>query len=341
MLLEGIFVPLTTPFHPDGRLFPSKLESNVERYSRTPAAGMLLPGREGEGDSLTDAETIEVLRTAVAAAADEKVMIASVGRESVRATLIMAEAAATAGYDAISVRAPLFAGDPAMRAEVLTYFRTLADGASLPVVLVDGEARPLADEVISDLAGHPQVIGAMLAAERVARVREMTSALSREVSVTPVFAAATGRMLRRGQASFVSAASLGGGAAIAVMPAQPAVKTRTKRVGFQLLATGTATMLEGWNGGASGAVPTLGACAPQACCEVWQAFKDGDPALAAEKQERVRRAAELVNGWEGIAALKYGCDLNAYFGGRPRLPLLALTAERRFEVERVLAGLKN
>ena len=47
-------------------------------------------------------------------------------------------------------------------------------------------------------------------------------------------------------------------------------------------------MLESWQSGAVGAVPRVGACAPQACCEVWQAFKDGDLPLAEEKQERVR-----------------------------------------------------
>jgi dihydrodipicolinate synthase/N-acetylneuraminate lyase len=100
-------------------------------------------------------------------------------------------------------------------------------------------------------------------------------------------------------------------------------------------------MLQAWDNGATGALPRLAACAPQACCEVWQAFKDGDPALAAEKQERVRLAGDLMEGSSGIATLKYGCDLNAYFGGTPRLPLLPLRADHREAVERLLGGLKN
>ena len=100
-------------------------------------------------------------------------------------------------------------------------------------------------------------------------------------------------------------------------------------------------MLDAWIAGAVGAVPTLGACAPQACCEVWQAFKDGDPALAAEKQHRILKAAKLVEGWRGISALKYGCDLNSYYGGRARLPLLPLSDAERSAVEGALAGLKN
>ena len=136
MLLEGIYLPLTTPFYPDGRLYLRKLEHNVDRYSRTPASGLMVLGRVGEADSLTDDETRQVLTTAIAVAAKEKVMIAAVGRESVFATLLMADAAANAGYDGIVVRPPAFAFDPALRLETLTYFRSIADRAGLPILLV-------------------------------------------------------------------------------------------------------------------------------------------------------------------------------------------------------------
>jgi len=348
MLLEGIFLPLTTPFYPDGRLNVRKLEANAERYSRTPAAGMLVLGRVGEADGLTDGETREALGAAIGAAADEKVMVAGVGRESVAATLELAQAAAEHGYDAVAVRPPEFAGDAAMRVELLTYFRAVADRSALPVLLVNERERPLSVATIGELAGHAQVIGVVDAeatGERVARLQAATADVSREVAVTPVFAAATGRMLRRmeagGPGNFVRAESLGGGAAIAVAAPRPAVKTRRKRVGFQVLAGSTSGMLEAWMAGAVGAAPRLGACAPQACCEVWQAFRDGDGALAAEKQDRVRSAGERMEGWKGIAALKYGCDLNGYFGGRARLPLIGLTAQEREAVERELAGMKN
>jgi 4-hydroxy-2-oxoglutarate aldolase len=346
MLLEGIFLPLTTPFHPDGRLFLRKLESNVERYSRTPAAGMLVLGEAGEAAGLTDRESAQVLTTAIAAAADEKVMLAAVGRASVSATLELAEHAAAAGYDAIAVRGPAFTGDAAMRMELRTYFEAIADRAPLPMVLLSEPERPLPLDMMTALAGHPQVIAAIdsnSAPDRLAELLRLTAAVKRDVTVTSTFAAATGRMLRHTQigGNFVSAESLGGGAAVAQAAARPALKTRTKRVGFQVLAGSTGAMLEAWTGGASGALPRLAACAPQACCEVWQAFKDGDPALAAEKQQRVLQAGNLVEGWARIAALKYGCDLNAYFGGRPRLPLLPLAADGREAVERALAGLKN
>lgn len=345
MLLEGIFLPLTTPFHPDGRLFLHKLAMNVEHYSRTQAAGMLVLGQAGEAGSLTDVEVRRVLETAIGTAADEKVMIAAAGRDGVAATLLLAEAATELGYDAIAVRAPEFGADTTMRAELMTHFRTVADRAGLPVVLLSESARPLDGAVLAELAMHPNILGVIdgeVSAEKVAGILAATANVSRQVTVTTTFAAATRRMLveRVATENFVSASSLSAGTAV-LAPSAPAIKTRTKKVGFQVLAASTSGMLEAWNAGAAGAVPTLGACAPQACCEVWQAFKDGDPALAAEKQHRILKAAALVEGRRGIAALKYGCDLNAYFGGRARLPLLPLGEAERGAVEDALAGLKN
>jgi dihydrodipicolinate synthase/N-acetylneuraminate lyase len=335
MLLEGIFLPLTTPFHADGRLFVSKLAANVARYSRTPAAGFLVLSECGEADGLTGEETLTVLRTVGESAAREKVLIASVGRESVFATLQLAAAAAECGYDAVAVRPASLTAEPSMEVEAMTYLRAVADGAALPLVLLDHPARTLPAGAIEELAGHPNVIGmvdAAGAAGQVSRSRSLTAAIHRQVTVTTVFAAATRRMLQP-----TSSGSLGG---VAVLEAQPALKTRTRRVGFQILTGSTATMLQAWQAGAIGSVPRLAACAPQACCEVWQAFRDGDLPLAEEKQERVRQAASAVEGAAGVGALKYGCDFNAYYGGRPRLPLLAPTAAHMAQVEHLLAGMR-
>lgn len=353
MLLEGIFLPLTTPFYPDGRLYVRKLEHNIDRYSRTPAAGMFVLGSAGEAEGLTDDEVRTVLMNAIGAAAKTKVMIAGVGRASVFASLALTEMAATADYDAVAVRAPEFFADPSMRTEVITYFQAIADRSPLPVVLISDRERPLEIEILLQLASHPQVVGVIedhISPERTAQLVSLTSEVRRDVVVTTLFAAVTRRMLHvadaesdgTGRGNFVSAASLGGDAlALALMPPVASLKTRIKRVGFQVLAGSSGGMLDAWTAGAVGAVPRLGACAPQACCEVYQAFKDGDGKLAQEKQLRVSMAARHMEGWSGVAALKYGCDLNAYFGGRPRLPLIAPNAEQRATIEHELKSLRN
>jgi 4-hydroxy-2-oxoglutarate aldolase len=354
MLLEGLQLPLTTPFYPDGRLNLPKLEHNVARYSKTPVAGLVALSDFGEPTMLSEEETRQTLRSVAGAAGAEKVLMAGISRDSVAGTLDLAETAADFGYDAVLVKAPSFlragAANEHARA-LLTYFRVVADRSPLPVVLysaasVQGGLLPVG--MVIELAGHPQIIGLVDGAggrERVAALREERARVKREVSVTAVFAAVTGRMKVRDDGAaggLIGADTLtGGGAALAVAPAKMAAKTRTKVVGFQVLAGDTAGMLEAFRAGAVGAMAPFAASAPQACYEVLAAWKDGDEGLAQEKQVRLRSVAEKVEEELGVAGIKFGCDLNGYFGGRPRLPLLPLTGEERVKIEVLMQGLRH
>jgi 4-hydroxy-2-oxoglutarate aldolase len=349
MLLEGLQLPLTTPFYPDGRLNLGKLEHNVARYSKTPAAGLVALTVTGEGSLLSDEEARHALETVAGAAAAEKVLMANVSRDSVVATLRMAEYAADLGYDAVLVR-----GSSATRnvKEAVAYFQTLADRAPLPVVLsstVQPNGGAISLETVSEVAGHPRIIGMVDSSGEVARVdrlRTLTEGVRHEVTVTSVFAAVTGRMQSRGGNSsggaIVSADKLtDGGTVLAVAPASVQLKTRVKAVGFQMLAGTTAGMLKGLQSGMVGAMVPLAACAPQACYEVLAAWKEGDQGLAHEKQERLLAPALRVEAQLGVPGIKYGCDVNGYFGGAARLPLLPVTGAERTEIEALLQGIRN
>ena len=201
-------------------------------------------------------------------------------------------------------------------------------------------------DLIAELARHGNVIGLYdegLTVERYRAIAEATKGKRREVLVTAIFAPVTRRMVRGRQdaeSGLVSAAALAGGTAVAV-PELKGLKTRTKVVGFQVMGAGSAVgLVELLEAGAAGAMLALSAAAPQGCYEAFAAFKDGDPALAAEKGERLVEADAAIRAL-GIAGVKYGCDCNGYFGGAPRLPRLPLDAEGRAVVERVPQGIRN
>jgi dihydrodipicolinate synthase/N-acetylneuraminate lyase len=119
------------------------------------------------------------------------------------------------------------------------------------------------------------------------------------------------------------------------------LKTRQKEVGFQILA-GTAQRLQPClDAGAVGGVLAFSSPAPTACYEIFAAWKEGDPELAKLKQERVSKAATRVASQIGIPGVKYALDLNGYYGGPPRLPLLPLTADLKSEVERLMLDVRN
>jgi 4-hydroxy-2-oxoglutarate aldolase len=351
MLLEGIFAAVPTPFYLDERVYFRKIEHNMARYSRGLLSGMVVLGSTGEAVELTDAESREVLRVAAEATAPEKVLIAGVGRESVRATVELAEAAAELEYDAVLVRTPTYYAPLMTTAAVLHYYRSVADRSPLPVILYHipkfvPYAFPV--EVIAELAQHPNIIATKDSTGSVERIKALVAATKnaprRTVPVTTVFEAVTGRMLKpRAEASggFVSASELGGGVAVAVAPTAAQIKTRTKEVGFQVLTGSPGTLLESLEAGANGSVLGFAACAPQACQEIYLAWKDHDKPLAAEKQLRIAGASQRIAGALGIPGIKYGCDFNGYYGGRARSPLLALTADEKAEVERLLAEIRN
>jgi 4-hydroxy-2-oxoglutarate aldolase len=354
MLLEGLQLPLTTPFYPDGRLNFLKLEQNAARYSKTPVAGLVALGGSGEPTLLSEEETRQVLRSVVDAAAAEKILMAGVSRDSVAGALELAESAAKFGYDAVLVKQPsLFrTGARGEQAKaILTYFQAVADRSALPLVLYSGASEQgglLPVEMVIELAAHPQILGLIDAAggrTRFEAFKTVTLRVKREVTVTAVFAAVTGRMQARNEGTdggLISANTLtGGGAGVAIASGKTVAKMRTKAVGFQMLSGSTAGMLEGLRGGAVGAMPPFAASAPQACYEVLAAWKDGDEGLAEEKQVRLQGVADRVEEQLGVAGIKFGCDLNGYFGGRPRLPLLPLSGEERAEIEGLMQGLRN
>lgn len=355
MLLEGIFPAITTPFHADGRPHWHNLERNVERYSRTPAAGLVLMGSTGEAVMLNDEESRHLLQVASGAAGQDKVLIAGVGRESVIETLRMIDEAAKQDCDVALVRTPHFYRPQMRPPEMLNYYRIVADRSPLPVLLYSVPAYTqynLPADTAAELAHHPNIIGIKDSSGDVDRIRQLVQATAsaprRSVTVTATFTAVTGRMLT----SSMAAAGLAGALMPADMlstgellmplaPSAPQFKTRTREVGFQVLCGSAQTLLPSLSAGATGGVLAMAAFAPQACAEIYMAWKDQDAPLAEEKQARVVQAAEIVCGRMGVPGVKYGCDLNGYYGGVPRLPLLPLNGAEKMQVEELLHDLKQ
>jgi 4-hydroxy-2-oxoglutarate aldolase len=106
--------------------------------------------------------------------------------------------------------------------------------------------------------------------------------------------------------------------------------------------TGAAnTLLEALEAGAAGAILGLAACTPQACQEIYFAWKDHDLKLAAEKQQRILAANKFIVGELGIGGIKHACDFNGFYGGRPRIPLIAPSSKERLQIEQLLADIRN
>jgi dihydrodipicolinate synthase/N-acetylneuraminate lyase len=355
MLLHGIFPPITTPFYPDGNVYHKKLEANVERYSRTPSAGIVVQGSTGEAILLSDQERRDVLKTAIAAAAPNKVMIAGTGIESAHETLKLTEYAAELGYDAAMVRTPHYYKKQMLPANILAFYRTVADRSPLPVLIYNfpgATGYDIPAELVNELADHPNIVGIKESSGNLEKVKKMvdgTRHVKRSATVTETFEAATPRMLKAAATDasnggqLVAVESLSGGSkpSSAAVSVVGKLKTRQKEVGFQVMV-GAAHQLEpSLARGAVGAILAFASPAPMACYEIYAALKEGDTALAQEKQERVKLAAQRVVGELGVPGVKYAMEINGYYGGPSRLPFLPLSADQKAEIEKLMAGIRS
>ena len=358
MLLHGILPPVTTPFYPDGNVYFKKLESNVERYSRTPCAGIVVLGSTGEAILLSDQERRDVLKSAREAAAPSKVLIAGTGIESAIETLRLTEHAAELGYDIAMVRTPHYYKKQMQAASILAFYRTVADRSALPVIIYNfpqATGYDIPTELVIELAEHPNLIGIKESSGDVEKVRKMvegTRHIRRSATVTETFEAVTPRMLAAstgsGGGELVQVGAMAGSdSVVSGKPSSSAVtivgkmKTRQKDVGFQVLVGAAQKLHPSLDAGSVGAILAFACVAPTACYEIYAAWKEGDAELARLKQERIAHAAQKIVGDLGIPGVKYGMDLNGYFGGPARLPLLPLTGEVKGEVERLLADVRN
>jgi 4-hydroxy-2-oxoglutarate aldolase len=264
------------------------------------------------------------------------------------------------------VRTPHYYKKQMLPANLLAFYRTVADRSALPVIIYNfpqATGYDIPAEVVIELAGHPNIIAIKESSGNLDKVKIMvegTRHVKRQATVTETFEAVTPRMIKAAAAEsekqsreLVSIAAVTATAAEAPLhpsasaPSSSAVtvvgklKTRQKEVGFQVMV-GAAHQLEPSLGlGAVGAILAFACPAPMACYEIYAALKDGDAALAREKQERVRLAAQRVVGDLGVPGVKYAMDLNGYYGGPARLPFLPLSGEQKSEIEKLMAGIKS
>ncbi len=317
-----IHAPLTTPFADDGRVFYDRLQSNIALYNETRLDGYVILGSTGEAIYLNTREKREVLKQAREAAAVDRLLIAGTAEESLRGTLEMTAHAAKLGYDAVLVRTPHYY-KPVMTPEALLhYYREVADKSPVPVLLYNFPqltGLDLSVEVIAELAEHPNIAGIKDSSgnlEKLTRVLVATAELPERTTLQP----------RRQPVAVGGDRGMSDGQA----PPRP----------FEAWVGSAATFYPALCGGARGAILGLAVAAPQTLCKLRDAFVQGDHEHARNKQEQILEACAMM-GQLGLAAVKFAMDLNGYYGGSPRLPILPLSPEQRKQVQHAFRAVKR
>ena len=116
---------------------------------------------------------------------------------------------------------------------------------------------------------------------------------------------------------------------------------REVKKGFQVLVGSAPTLWPSFTVGAVGAVLAFANAAPYATVTIWEAYRTRDQEAARDWQNRIGHASFLVTAKYGVPGLKHAMDLNGYYGGPPRLPLVPLPPAARKEVEEAFHDLKG
>jgi 4-hydroxy-tetrahydrodipicolinate synthase len=131
--LTGVLVALVTPMTRDGRVDEPAVGRLVEHVVAGGVDGLLALGSTGETASLDEPSRRTTLAAVVKAAAGRMPVICGVAQSHLASARAEVEAAAKIGADAALVAPPFYY--PTDQAGVLAFYRELAVGAPLPLML--------------------------------------------------------------------------------------------------------------------------------------------------------------------------------------------------------------
>ncbi|HEX6715695.1 MAG TPA: dihydrodipicolinate synthase family protein [Pyrinomonadaceae bacterium] len=186
MDLQGILLPVVTPFTSDGSIGYEDLRHNLQAWNKTGIRGHVLLGSTGERVHLDDKEYLQTIEAARAVVPDDLLFIAGAGQQSIIGTIKEVNNAARAGADAVLVITPYFYRIAITQETLVSYYTAVADEAPLPVLLYS--MPPLTGikiepETVAQLSEHPNIIGVKDSSNDVAGFRRTVELCPKDFAV--------------------------------------------------------------------------------------------------------------------------------------------------------------
>jgi 4-hydroxy-2-oxoglutarate aldolase len=161
--LSGLFPPVMTPFKDDQTIDYDAYIFNMEKMNKTKLLGYMPLGSNGEFRSLSDEESLEIIRVTRKCAAPGKVIMAGAGRESAYQTVEFIKRLADVGINYASLLTPHYFASKMTDDALRVYFEYVADGSPVPVLLYCAPKFAadvmITPELMAKLARHPNIVG--------------------------------------------------------------------------------------------------------------------------------------------------------------------------------------
>lgn len=131
--MQGIYLPLMTPFSSNGLLQLDKIPAMVEHHITQGVHGFYIGGSSSECFLMSIDERQQVLNAVSSVNNGRVPLIAHVGAIALHEALQLIDSAVAAGYDAISATPPFYYGFS--KAEMIQYYKSLAQYSPIPLLL--------------------------------------------------------------------------------------------------------------------------------------------------------------------------------------------------------------
>ena len=157
--LEGVYVPVVTPFDANEGLDLSTLTKVIDFCLDAGVRGVVSCGTTGEYYAMSNDERKSVMAHTREVVGSRAQLVAGCNAGSTREAVHLAEAAVAMGYDAIMLAAPP-TSLPTQR-ELAAHYRAIADAVDKPVVLYNYPARAgveIGFECLDEVADHPNIV---------------------------------------------------------------------------------------------------------------------------------------------------------------------------------------
>ncbi len=165
MNINGILVPIVTPFDSNGDVDAQKLTTLVEAFIDKGVSGIVACGTTGEYYTFSAKER-ELVLTTIADAAKDKgagnkvTLIAGINSLSTDHSIELAAQAKALGYDGLMLSATPYSLPE--QEGIIAHFEKVADASELPIIMYNFPARvgvAIEFDTVAHLAKHPNIVG--------------------------------------------------------------------------------------------------------------------------------------------------------------------------------------
>lgn len=139
MKIEGVYVPVVTPFDGSCEIRLPGLTQVIDRCINAGATGIVSCGTTGEYYAMTFDERVQVMTHTASVAKGRARLVAGCNAGSTREAIAYGKIAKELGYDAVMLAAP--PTSLPRQHELAAHFAAIAEGSGLPVILYNYPAR--------------------------------------------------------------------------------------------------------------------------------------------------------------------------------------------------------